>query len=61
MKPVISQDAWELIESVLGEHKDPSPDREHWDLVAEQERKRCLAILSHRVTLFGRANDTDSN
>lgn len=51
-KPSIPIDAWELIESVMAPDE-PSPDKPHWKLVAEQERLRMLDVLKHRMNVYG--------
>lgn len=58
-KPSLTIDVWEEIEMALAPSPNPSPDREAWDLIAEQERLRIRRILEHRLTIIGvRQHDT---
>ena len=61
-KPSIPIDAWEEIEQALASDPNPSPDRDYWSLVAEQERLRIRKILEHRINVIGvHLNDSGSN
>lgn len=61
-KPSIPIDAWEEIELALSPDPNPSPDREQWSLIAEQERLRIKKILEHRLSIIGvRFNDKKSD
>lgn len=53
MKPSVTIDAWEEIETALALDPNPSPDRESWSLIAEQERRRIRKILEHRINVVG--------
>lgn len=48
----VNEEAWELIQEVLRPSSSPSPAREYWELVAEQERLMVLDILKHRLTVL---------
>lgn len=55
-RPSIPIDAWEEVLSALATSPNPSPDREFWSLIAEQERLRVRKILEHRLTIIGVTN-----
>ena len=52
-KASISIEAWELICKHLDADKNPSPDREYYSLVAEQERLRNKKLLEHNLAIVG--------
>lgn len=52
-KVSISIDAWEEIEAALAADPNPSPDREVWSMIAEQERLRIRKLLEHRINVVG--------
>lgn len=55
-KVSISNDAWEEIVNALAPEPNPSPDREVWHMIAEQERLRILKLLEHRIGVYGVAD-----
>lgn len=57
-KVSISIDAWEEIEQALASDPNPSPDREVWSMIAEQERLRIRKLLEYRINVVGISNVT---
>lgn len=49
----ITIDVWEEIAMALSPDLNPSPDREYWSLIAEQERLRLRKLLEHRLVIIG--------